>query len=765
MFILNGSNITNGETAQTRYFFIVDSGANLVINDSYMSRCGYEGASSHRGPYISATNVVISNSTFTSNYNGIYFASVTGGVIIDSTVNNNDRYGIFVSSGSGNYVIHNTVNNNGQEGIIIYISSGNNIINNTASGDLSGIRVDTNANANLIYNNTVTGNSNGFYINSVEDNRFINNTANSNTIGFRLLSSTNNSFTVNTVTGNTAHGFYLSTASDNNTLARNTLINNDRGFYLSASSGNVLSENNASISGTWAFYSKSSSARNMVVNLSVDNSLLSFESLDVALNTTGTPPADPGGYVNLSTYINVSNISTDSWIYLNVSYSSAAISGLNESNLRMWKNNGSWSEVPGINGVDTTANFVYANISSFSIFAPLVFNDSTPPSITVNSPTSTYNTTVNQTWAYVNATVNDTGSNISSCLLEWNVSANITMTMLGTGKNVVCYYNKTNIAPNGDYTYKIFVNDSASPSNAANTTAWANINYSGINLAPVGFTISLNANNNSINLEWNASPGAALYDVYYSTNASRIVDSSLLGPPDMVTSLAGNGNTAWNHTNSSKNTTLYYRVASSAGVQAFTSNSVGKHTVNITPSNVSGSKMNLISLPLPVSNYSLSSLVRMSVQNLTTISYYNVSTSPPAYQTALYKDGQWQGDFTELWAGASFVVTNTEAFNFTVVGDISNSTQNVTINVTNSTVGELEVNSFGWASPTVRDFDLALPDVPNGTVIVYYNATTGVYNSSAKIGGAFFGGFSRFEPGKGYFITANESFTGSYSTT
>jgi hypothetical protein len=89
--------------------------------------------------------------------------------------------------------------------------------------------------------------------------------------------------------------------------------------------------------------------------------------------------------------VNATNNSADSWLYLNVSYSDGDVTGLDESSLRMWKHNGTnWSQIPSPNGVETSLNYVYSNITSFSIFAPLgTIAETTPPSITVYTPQST----------------------------------------------------------------------------------------------------------------------------------------------------------------------------------------------------------------------------------------------------------------------------------------------------------------------------------------------------------------------------------------
>jgi parallel beta-helix repeat protein len=86
-----------------------------------------------------------------------------------------------------------------------------------------------------------------------------------------------------------------------------------------------------------------------------------------------TPPADPADKRNISKYVNVTDVTADSWLFLNVSYEEGDLGGVDENSLSMWKHNGTdWTEVPGTNGVNTAENYVYANITEFgSIFAPL----------------------------------------------------------------------------------------------------------------------------------------------------------------------------------------------------------------------------------------------------------------------------------------------------------------------------------------------------------------------------------------------------------
>ena len=93
-----------------------------------------------------------------------------------------------------------------------------------------------------------------------------------------------------------------------------------------------------------------------------------------------TAPSDPADKKNIGKYVNATNVTASSWIFLNASYSEADLGSVDENSLRMWKYDGAdWTEVPPPNGVNIVENYVYANITSFSVFAPLGNPPSPPP--------------------------------------------------------------------------------------------------------------------------------------------------------------------------------------------------------------------------------------------------------------------------------------------------------------------------------------------------------------------------------------------------
>jgi len=74
----------------------------------------------------------------------------------------------------------------------------------------------------------------------------------------------------------------------------------------------------------------------------------------------------------------------DSWILLNVSYSDADVTNLEEASLRLYRWTGTdWAEIPG-SAVNTAENYVYANVTTFSQIA--AFGDPTTPPTPTPAP-------------------------------------------------------------------------------------------------------------------------------------------------------------------------------------------------------------------------------------------------------------------------------------------------------------------------------------------------------------------------------------------
>ena len=176
-----------------------------------------------------------------------------------------------------------------------------------------------------------------------------------------------------------------------------------KGSMWSRSSPPMTRDNTLTNNTLWDICIEDSDSR--FTNNTLNGTTVSFTyGGDVSLKGTSSPAADPSGQQTIGKFINASNQSTGAWLFLNFSYSDADVSGLDESNLAVWKHNGTmWlkDDWNGSRHLDTAGNVVGVNIMSFSVFAPAastMVRSHVPP-----DPTNLVNTTdkywVNYTWS------------------------------------------------------------------------------------------------------------------------------------------------------------------------------------------------------------------------------------------------------------------------------------------------------------------------------------------------------------------------------
>ncbi|MEM4358255.1 MAG: NosD domain-containing protein, partial [Candidatus Pacearchaeota archaeon] len=176
---------------------------------------------------------------------------------------------------------------------------------------------------------------------------------------------------------NNAVAIKISSGSGNN-LTSNFIEGNSKGIVLDSSSNNIITNNTASSNQRLDVYIENS-VDNTFINQTIAGASFIYPTKisftyagNVSIKGISSPPVDPLSFKNIGKYLNIT--STD-WIFLNVSYLEQDLNNINESTLRMSKYNGSWYTDPSFfatsYGVDTANNIVYANITSFSVFAPL----------------------------------------------------------------------------------------------------------------------------------------------------------------------------------------------------------------------------------------------------------------------------------------------------------------------------------------------------------------------------------------------------------
>ncbi|MGB9707908.1 MAG: right-handed parallel beta-helix repeat-containing protein, partial [Candidatus Pacearchaeota archaeon] len=322
----------------------------------------------------------IYNNKFTNNYYGIY--DIYGNNYIHANNFTNNEYGFLGEQVSNDIIFYNHFTNNNYHILL----------NATEAGGGGGVSYH-----NVSFNN-ISGGSYGIYL-SDEDNNDINNNILDDvdyaiyvaSPGQELLASGSNDFTNNKITNSGVYDFYIEYADD------------------------------------------PASGYDSVTNLTTNNVLSSFVPWNIALKATSSPGNLPQGYKDIGKFLNITNTSeefsdtfscigkalgcwefnetvcetqngcywdADGWcdgthdscdtynkshcatqqncvwgvsnspfITLSISYNDGELGAVNESTLAIWKYNGSWNQLPS--EVNTTGNYVSADIVSFSIFAPL----------------------------------------------------------------------------------------------------------------------------------------------------------------------------------------------------------------------------------------------------------------------------------------------------------------------------------------------------------------------------------------------------------
>jgi len=240
------------------------------------------------------------------------------------------------------------------------------------------------------------------------------------------------------------------------------------GTYIAPSSGTTITSGNftnfGNIIHNRGFYNFTSGTEQYIFNLSVNSTEINATLVNVTILNLESQPPDKLGYVSINKYINATNFSSG-WMNVSIPYSASDHSNLiNESNIQFWKYNSTdWTQT-GISSqsIDTDANIITANITSFSIIAPLgesIFprwsdNQSSIPSNYTGSASE-----FNITWSGAN--------NISPVYWESNITGtpdNYTMSNSTYGGEI---YNYSVVLPVGTYYWKSYANDSSDNWNAS----------------------------------------------------------------------------------------------------------------------------------------------------------------------------------------------------------------------------------------------------------------------------------------------------------
>jgi len=283
-------------------------------------------------------------------------------------------------------------------GIYLHDVRGCKVEGNVLTGNYFGIYLYDDANDNIIQNNSVYGNDDsGIKLHDSHGNTISSNNASSNEFdGILLVLSESNHIQYNLLTLNGDSGLKLY-SSHGNTIRFNAIESNGagdanpdycNGIYLKDSNDNIFTNNTASGNKNFEFYAREDAKRNAVNGLALHSypTTISFTfGHGIGVKSVTDAPPDPAEKKNIGKYVNITNVTSESWIQLMVHYEHDDLGGLPESSLVLCHySEKTWSEVPS-STMDTDGNTVSANITSFSIFALIgeMGAANQPPSVTV----------------------------------------------------------------------------------------------------------------------------------------------------------------------------------------------------------------------------------------------------------------------------------------------------------------------------------------------------------------------------------------------
>ncbi|MBI4453905.1 S8 family serine peptidase [Candidatus Woesearchaeota archaeon] len=282
---------------------------------------------------------------------------------------------------------------------------------------------------------------------------------------------------------------------------------------------------------------------------------------------------------------------------------------------------------------------------------------------------------------------------------------------------------------------------------------------------PINHSIVLNSNG-SVTLSWNKTKNAGSYGIIYDSNVTLLWEFAGNATPNLTTSeLNYTDATISAITQTNSVAQRYYKIVamnSTARVNASnTTLGVFKKEIPATTGNPnSGVEQIIMSVPLNVSNLSLSALISSTslstsgASNSDVIYTYNTTTNKPE-SVQFFSGFGWFGDFNMFNINQGYVFKPvTSAYNITFVGSVPvanssftlSSSTNMAGNVTNA--GELNIISFNTPQEKC-DLDLIFYGASSGDMLFRYNTATAKYQT-ASYTASWSGEFDCINAGEGY---------------
>ncbi|UCE28761.1 MAG: right-handed parallel beta-helix repeat-containing protein [Candidatus Bathyarchaeota archaeon] len=354
------------------------------------------------GLEIGAPNITLdcNGIPITGNMTGSGIISLFNNVTIKNCNVSRFTNGIHVLGAQNNTVFNNTVSTTPLfprqgSGIWVQYSASNNVTSNTASSFKWGIALDTNSNNNLIDNNTVSSCQYGIELYSSSGNTLEETKANNNTDhGIYLRSSSSNNRIINsTADFNLQHGLFLSdlTSTGNNVTNSRFCFNNQTGlgyYDICDADANNGTNNRCGTTSNWT---DTGAATGCTFSCRTNTTTYTNSSIGAIVLVGSTWAATPitvlisnvtsSAFISNATaavamnrtiglFANVSlKCPPIDWAYIQLDYNESGLV-FDESTLRMYTWDyaiSNWTLIPN-SGVNTSANFVWANVTHLSIF-------------------------------------------------------------------------------------------------------------------------------------------------------------------------------------------------------------------------------------------------------------------------------------------------------------------------------------------------------------------------------------------------------------
>jgi poly(beta-D-mannuronate) C5 epimerase len=221
-----GSRYTTNETIG-RPFILAYHNSTMTVDHSRLMYLGRDWNASYGLAWSSGSTGSVTDSTFQSDFIGVYSNGAKGLKVLGNKFYNSSLYGIDPHSGStGLDVENNLAEGSGRHGIIFSDDVDNGIVRNnvTQNNGLNGIMMDEGSNGNLIENNVSRDNkSDGITLASSDSNKIIGNKVIGNRVGIHVRGG---SATTDQVSGNQLSANELAEQGVAATSGSNTIGNN-----------------------------------------------------------------------------------------------------------------------------------------------------------------------------------------------------------------------------------------------------------------------------------------------------------------------------------------------------------------------------------------------------------------------------------------------------------------------------------------------------------------------------------------------------------